>query len=72
MTIYAMFLCFQASGMCRSPNAPLRSLAECEQQAQTYSGVIRPNSRGRFEVPGGAGMWYECRSKHVDTWQPAH
>jgi hypothetical protein len=71
MTIFAVFMCFQASGMCRAADTMYRSLAECEQQAQILSGVVKP-TRGRFESPGGAGVWYECRSKHVDTWQPAH
>jgi len=46
-----------------------RSLAECQQYAKRVSGLVTPPTNGRFPVPGG--MWYECRSKHADTWQPA-
>ena len=81
MTIYALFLCFQAAGQCHmqgasrstfagvTPDMTFRSLAECQQYAKRVSGLITPPTEGRFPLPGG--MWYECRGKHVDTWEPA-
>jgi hypothetical protein len=82
VTIYALFLCFQASGMCQMQGASRATfagvtqdmtfggLAECQQYAKRVSGLITPPTAGRFPLPNG--MWYECRSKHVNTWTPAH
>jgi len=79
--IYAIFLCFQSVSRCQmegasrvtfagvTPDMTFRSLADCEQYAKRVSGLITPPTGGRFVMPGG--MWYECRGKHVDTWEPA-
>ena len=76
MNLFALFLCIQAAGTCQiqgaSPRAvaggvmTLNSLAECQQYAKRVSGLITPPTDGRFLIPPG-GMWFECRSKHVDT-----
>ena len=82
MTIFALFLCIQATGTCHMFGASrvtfagvaqeitFRSLAECQQYAQRITHLVTPPTNGRFPAPGG--IWYECRSKHVDTWEPAH
>lgn len=82
MTIYALFLCFQALGTCQmqgasrvtfsgvTPDMTFSSLAECRQYAVRVSGIITPQTGSRINLPNG--MWYECRSKHVETWEPAH
>ncbi len=79
-TIYALFLCFQATGTCQMQGAPrvtiagvtqaitFASLAECQEYAKRESGLVTPPSEGRFPLPNG--MWYECRGKTVDTWEP--
>lgn len=66
--IYALFLCFQATGTCQFTQAmTFGSLAECQGYAKRVSGLITPPSEGRFLLPNG--MWYECRGKSVDTWE---
>jgi hypothetical protein len=52
------------------PTMTFNGLAECQQYARRVSGVITPPTDGRFPQPNGS--WYECRSKHGDTWEPAH
>lgn len=81
MIVYALFLCFQAAGQCHMqgasrvtfagvvPDMIFRSLAECEQYAKRVSGLVTPPEDGRFLMPNGT--WFECRGKHVDTWEPA-
>lgn len=81
MTIFALFLCFQAAGICQMqgasrvtfagvmPDMTFNSLADCQDYARRVSGLITRRPDGRFPIPNG--MWYECRSKHVDTWEPA-
>ncbi len=80
--IYALFLCIQAAGICQMqgharmtyagmmPAMTFNSLAECQQYAKRVSGLITPPDNGRYLIPPG-NMWYECRSKHVETWEPA-
>ena len=70
MTIFAVFVCFHA-GPCQTSGAIHRSLAECEQKAKSLSHADRAIN-GRFEIPGSGGTWFECRSRHVDTWQSTH
>ncbi len=82
MFIYALFLCIPSTGRCQMQGASrvtfmgvtsdttFRSLAECEQSARRASGLITPPTDGHFLLPGG--MWYECRGKQVDTWEPTH
>ena len=77
--IYALFLCFQATGTCQFQGAPrvtfagvtqamtFGSLADCQGYAKRVSGLITPPSEGRLPLPNG--MWYECRGKTVDTWE---
>ena len=78
--IYAIFLCFQVNGECQMYGAPRMQLGEYTT-ATTFVNVkacqdhiskltpYKPDAQGHSPV--GQGMWYECRSKHVDTWQPA-
>jgi hypothetical protein len=77
--IYAMFLCFRATGTCQLQGAPrmtaggvmpgviFASLADCQEHAKRASGSVTPPSEGRFFAPNG--MWYECRGRSVDTWE---
>lgn len=77
--IYALFLCFQATGTCQMQGTPrltfmgvtpamtFDSLAQCQDHAKRVSGVVTPPNEGRFLLPNG--MWYECRGKSVDTWE---
>jgi hypothetical protein len=79
--LYALFLCFQEVGQCRMqgasrvtfagvvPDMIFRSLAECKQYAKRVSGLLTPPENGRFLMPNGT--WFECRGKHVDTWEPS-
>ncbi len=65
-TIFAAFLCIQPVGTCElQAGAVFKSAAQCEQNFQ-YKGLTQRG--GRFYVNNT--MWYECRSKHVETWQP--
>jgi hypothetical protein len=78
--IYALFLCFRATGTCQMQGASrvtfagvtqdmtFASLAECQEYAKRVSGLVTPPSEGRFMLPNG--MWYECRGKSFDTWEP--
>jgi hypothetical protein len=81
MTIFALFYCIASAGICQmwgepratfagiTPAVTFSKLKECEQFGQRVSGHVLPPVNGRFLMPNG--NWYECRSKHVDTWQPA-
>jgi hypothetical protein len=78
VVVYALFICSQRGGMCQMqgglPDTTYRSLAECEQWARRMSGFKGSPHDGRFPVWNSAienDMWYECRGKHVDTWEPA-
>lgn len=78
--IYALFLCFRATGRCQMQGASrvtfagvtqgmtFASLPACQEYAKRVSGLVTPPSEGRFMLPNG--MWYECRGKSVDTWEP--
>jgi len=66
MIIFAAFLCIGPLGTCELQGGTMfRSATECEQNFK-YQGYKELN--GRFYV--NDTMWYECRSKHVETWQP--
>jgi hypothetical protein len=70
MTIFALFLC--AMGTCElvpiMPNGTFATLAACQQHIGRKLGASDRN--GHF--PMANGMYYECRSKHVETWEPTH
>jgi hypothetical protein len=71
--IYALFLCAQATGSCSpyptmAPPAIYKTLEECQASAKRVV-PYRPPEDGRYIL--APGIWYECRSKHVDTWEPA-
>jgi len=82
--IFALFLCVQATGQCLMQGAArmtfagpmsamtFQSLADCQQYAKRVSGLVTPPTNGRYLLPNNTGMWYECRGKRVETWQPAH
>ena len=79
MTLYALFLCVQATGMCTMqgqarmtyagplPAQTYHTLVDC-QRAGTVSSGRPPDDSGRFPIANGT-LWYECRSKHVDQWE---
>ena len=79
MTIYALFLCIKATAMCQMqgqarntfagpmPATTYASLSDCQKFAAQITGRIEPTPDGHF--PLNDGMWYECLSKHVDTWE---
>jgi hypothetical protein len=78
MMIFALFLCVATMGTCEIQNPPrmtsagmmpgitYNTLAACEQSIGSKLGP--PDKSGHFQAAGG--MYYECRGKHVDTWQP--
>jgi hypothetical protein len=88
MNIFALFLCIQATGTCQMQGAPrmtfagmtpaitFNSLADCEKYSTRVGGHPGMLDKGRIAINGvdlaNPKMWYECRSKHVDTWEPAH
>lgn len=78
MTIFAAFLCIQTLAFCELQAPPVfKSLKECKQFLNQATKPIPGITQltlidGRFFVGQNRGMWYECRSKHVDTWEPAH
>ncbi len=83
MTIYALFLCVQTLGTCQMqgqarvtfagimPAMTFNSLMECQRFAKRMTGVVLMPTDGRFFIdPNNMNVWYECRSRHVDTWEP--
>jgi hypothetical protein len=82
MTIFALFLCMHyppGPQICElSPTpAPVRAfsnLSDCQAWARRLSGVTGTPKDGRFVMPWSKGDnidWAECRSRHVEIWQPA-
>lgn len=65
--IYAMFLCFKILGSCQAMTEIFPTLDACHFRAKQMT-PYKPTPDGHFPVP--PDMWYECRSKHVDTWEP--
>lgn len=55
------------------PARTYAALEDCQRDATFASGKLMPDENGRFLIPsdGGVIMWYECRSKHVEEWEPA-
>ena len=45
-----------------------RTLADCQRYVHFITGQITSPKDGRFPLEGGI-LWYECRHKHVDTWE---
>jgi hypothetical protein len=78
-TIYAVFFCMRITDSCKMIDGPHMSLnmympgtvynrlSECMEGAQRYSPEY-PDEDGR--LMNGPDMWYECRSRHIDTWEP--
>ncbi len=70
MSIFALFLC--AAGYCElvpiMPNGTFATLAACQEHIRRNLGTS-PDSNGHFRMANG--MYYECRGKHVETWEPA-
>jgi hypothetical protein len=70
--IYALFECIRATEiMCRLSPASrytFNTLSDCQQYARMYA-PQGPDAQGRFVMTGN--FWFECRSKHVDAWEPA-
>jgi hypothetical protein len=65
--IYALFHCVQSQGTCYlAVSNTFTTLAACQQTAR-YSAPKGPDAEGRFWW--GDNQWFECRSKHVDTWE---
>ncbi len=81
--IFALFLCESYSNTCKMEGAPridsmgnaiqamtFRTLVECQNYPQKM-GLFTPPNHGRFMMPNNPKMWYECRGKHIDNWEPA-
>lgn len=79
MIIYAIFLCMQFTGSCRliGPTgvkiegqwvmtSTFPTLSDCQKAIGHY--VTTEPRHGRYYA--GNGMWYECLSRRVETWQP--
>lgn len=73
--IYVAAMCM--NGSCRTygrassqGEAPFQSLAECQ------SFIVASSSGGKIGADGRItmmpGMYWECRGKHIDTWESAH
>lgn len=81
MIVYAAFLCF-SNGYCNifgNPHmtgqnsyemVPFETLAECQSYIRGNTMGQRPGPDGRTMLDGGQTYW-ECRGKHVDTWEAA-
>lgn len=74
MTIFAMFICNQWNAQidCHAypttaPPMIFQTIADCKSQAQAMVFGKSPKN-GRYEL--ASNVWFECRSKHVDTWEP--
>ena len=79
MVIYAIFFCLQAAQSCE-PAGPLHvdaqgnfssvydSLAACEKGVAALTGGT-PLEDGRYYLDTDKTQWYQCLSRHVDTWQ---
>jgi hypothetical protein len=79
--VFALFQCVLTTGECTLQGAPrmsfagaipgelYRTLADCEHHASLASGGHKPDMEGRFHL--NPMIWYECRSKRLDTWDPA-
>jgi hypothetical protein len=77
-TAYAMFICFH--GTCTihgephivGPHSfeytPFRTLADCRREMTGNSSHLMPDKDNRIVFNDGS-IW-ECRGKHVDTWEP--
>jgi len=50
------------------PNGTFATLAACQQYIGRKLGT--PDGNGHFSMANG--MYYEWRSKHVETWEPTH
>lgn len=77
MTIFALFLCAQMSGQCQMMGTPFETLAKCQDYASQaphpWGAVIVPHipipKDGRIPFAGRKDMWYECRHRHIETWE---
>ena len=84
MTVYAIFLCLQAAASCQPAQAPYidsfgdlhqmpvyQLLADCQHvMLVDYAGRDDPtllDEQGRYVM--ASGVVYECRHRHVDTWE---
>jgi len=79
MTIFALFYCIVGTNVCQMYGAPrvtfagptpaitFSSLKQCAQFGQRVSGHVLFAENGKYPMPNGS--WFECRSRHVDTWQ---
>ena len=69
--IYAIFLCQHATNTCTKQgyysSLIFNTLAECYSYA-TFITHQSPTADGHFLM--SEDLWFECRSKRVDTWQP--
>jgi hypothetical protein len=78
MTVYALIIC--VSGYCSIHGQPhnvannvfveaaYRTLAECLQAMRSNSAKLVPNKNHLMKFQDGS-TW-ECRGKHVETWEP--
>jgi len=82
MTIFALFMCLQGhctlqggtrmTGDGLMPMTIYDSLEKCQEYATHYVGGRAPDKDGHMLIMGNPAQWFECRSKHVETWEPAH
>lgn len=60
MTLYMVFQCAAlALNACHLVQSPYVSQADCERAARAMTAQL-PNK----------GMWYQCFSREVETWEP--
>jgi hypothetical protein len=85
MLIYAVFMCLATTGTCSpmsgniGPVRTYQSLKDCQMEARMFS-HSGPDKHGRFFVTtwdesgkshASTQQWFECRSRHVETWNSA-
>jgi hypothetical protein len=84
MTIYALFLCLQATAACHRvplprfalgiPSDVFASAQVCKQAASRYFQMEDKSLQGPLFDKSGrfyvqSGEWYECLERHIATWK---
>lgn len=72
MQLYALFLCLFSTGTCvQQREMTFQTLKEC-QQAAAVASHLAPTQDGRYPYVNDSGRqgWFECRTKHIETWEP--
>jgi|HubBroStandDraft_4_1064222.scaffolds.fasta_scaffold13437_10 hypothetical protein len=69
MIIYAVFICMSLSQTCKpAEQRTYASRGQCESSIGQMTAVKSDNGRFYYDLPS-RDFWFECLSKHVDTWE---